>query len=211
MQRFYRCKENTTQYCIVTGVNSDSCAAGQGPCGRYGNGKPMPYGDDVCGDGSVDESTSDKWAAETALGENGHRIAQNQNFNISIENGPFLRFTPLEDFYDREAGESFQGAIGFIVYEGTPYSVPKYTYGASLDDMTVEWSESHPVEQAATGGCGNKTCTTARGRATLLRQRRLRHWLRLLRLDPQRFGVRCADMGHNLPLLRQRCRGAERG
>ena len=24
--------------------------------------------------------------------------------------------------------------------------------------MTVEWSESHPIEQAATGGCGNKTC-----------------------------------------------------
>ena len=120
VQRFYRCKGNTSQYCIVTGVNSDSCSVGQGPCGRYGNGKPIPYGDDVCGDGSVDESTSDKWAAETALGENGHRIAQNQNFNISMQGGPYLRFTPLEDYYDREAGESFQGAIGFEVFEGSP-------------------------------------------------------------------------------------------
>ena len=47
---------------------SSACRT-QGPCGRFGSGKPLPYGDDVCGDGSIDESLSDRWAAETAVGE----------------------------------------------------------------------------------------------------------------------------------------------
>jgi len=65
----------------------------------------------------------------------------------------------LEDTYDAEAGDQFQAALGFIVFQGSPGNVPKTTYGVGLDDMTVEWSEEHPIEQTATEGCGNKTCT----------------------------------------------------
>ena len=134
--------------------------AGSGPCGRFGDGKPLPFGDDVCGDGSIDEGVSAKWASETALGENAHRIAQSQNWGIDTVNGPFLRFATLEDTYDAEAGTQFQAALGFIVFEGSAGNVPKTTYGVGIDDMTVEWSEEHPIEQTATDGCGNKTCTT---------------------------------------------------
>src|SRR5262249_50188187 len=60
---------------------------------------------------------------------------------------------------DAEAGNQFQAALGFIVFEGSSGNVPKTTYGVGIDDMTVEWSEEHPIEQTATDGCGNKTCT----------------------------------------------------
>src|SRR4030095_14584996 len=68
-QRFYRCSGVGNPRCVVTGVNTDNCGAigSTGPCGRFGDGKPLPYGDDVCGDGSIDEGVSAKWAAETAL------------------------------------------------------------------------------------------------------------------------------------------------
>ena len=64
----------------------------------------------------------------------------------------------LEDTYDREAGNTFQGAIGFVVFEGSYSAIPKNSYGLAIDDMTVEWSESHPVQQAPAAGCGGKTC-----------------------------------------------------
>src|SRR5262249_15476221 len=156
---FYRCAGNTSIYCSVgSSPGTDNCVAQgtTGPCGRLGDGKPKPYGDDQCGDGSVDEGVSAKWGAETVNGENGHRISQDQNWGIDTVNGPFLRFTPLEDVYDTEAGNQFQAAVGFVVFEGTAGNVPKTTYGVGIDDMTVEWSEEHPIEQTPTEGCGNK-------------------------------------------------------
>src|SRR6185295_7044692 len=30
---------------------------------------------------------------------------------------------------------------------------------SAIDDVTVEWAESHPIQQGATAGCGTKTCT----------------------------------------------------
>lgn len=158
-QRFYRCSVTTTQRCVVTGVNADNCGLGNGTCGHNGDGKPIPYGDDVCGDGAIDEGVSAKWATETVLGENGHRIAQTQNWDIGTLNGPALRVTTLEDTYDAEAGNSFQAALGFVVFESSAAAPPKTTYGVGVDDMTVEWSEEHPIEQTATEGCGNKSCT----------------------------------------------------
>lgn len=179
LQRFYRCKgsgaycasgssgfcyggSNPGAACTAPGgqctgggvCDASDCPSGQGPCGRFGNGRPRPYGDDVCGDGSIDEGVSEKWATETALGENGHRIAQSQNWPVTS-----YRLTPLEDVYNAEAGNSFQGAVGFTVYEGYTGNQTISTYGAAIDDMTLEWSESHPVEQAGPAGCGSATCT----------------------------------------------------
>lgn len=158
LQRFYRCASGTNagSYCSVTSpAGTDDCGGGPGACTRTGTGAPRPYGDDVCGDGSIDEGVSALWSAETALGENGHRIAQNQNWPADSS----YRLTPLEDRYDAEAGNSFQGAVGFVVYEGTAGSVPLNTYGAAIDDMSLEWAESHPVQQASASGCGVSTCT----------------------------------------------------
>ena len=164
-QRFYRCSggpsTGTANYCHITGLATDDCATlgFSGTCGHYGDGKPKPYGDDVCGDGSLDESVSAKFVNDVGAAENGMRLSQTQNWNMGVLNGPVLRFQTLEDVYDSEAGTKMQAAFGFIVFEGSASNPAVQSYGAAVDDVTVEWQESHPIQQAGAAGCGSGTCS----------------------------------------------------
>jgi len=56
--------------------------------------------------------------------------------------GPTKNLCPgtLEDIYG-DTGNSFQAAIGFVAFEGTPASIAKQSYGVSIDDMVVKWRE----------------------------------------------------------------------
>lgn len=161
-QRFYRCSGATTTFCNVTGINLDDCA-GTGPCGHFGDGKPKPYGDDSCGDGSVDESLQAAWTSAALSSELGHRLGQTQNWNIEVLNGPTLRLQTLEDVYDREAGNRVQGAFGFLVFEGSNGNPAVQSYGAAFDDVTVEWAELHPIQQTGAKGCGGGICDSLPG------------------------------------------------
>jgi hypothetical protein len=61
----------------------------------------------------------------------------------------------LEDIYG-DTGNSFQAAIGFIVFEGTTSSPAKQSYGLSVDDMVVKWREftlDPDVTDCADGSC----------------------------------------------------------
>ena len=115
-------------------------------------GKPTPYGDDICGDGTTDETMAATFGTNASL-------RQSRNFNIrrivsSARQTGNIAFNTLEDFYG-PVGDTWAGEVGFIVYEasGTPF--PVGSYGMAIDDMLVEWQETHPVAQA-----GNK-CQTA--------------------------------------------------
>jgi hypothetical protein len=63
-----------------------------------------------------------------------------RNFDITRVRGPDLRFTTLEDLYG-DAGNSFQGALGFWEQEGISGSQPSPGYGVGVDDMVIEWRE----------------------------------------------------------------------
>ena len=45
-----------------------------------------------------------------------------------------------EDFFG-DTGDTFQAAIGFINFEGTPASEATQSYGLGVDDMVVKWRE----------------------------------------------------------------------
>lgn len=167
-QRYYRCMGATSVFCRVTGANTDDCAGATGPCGHFGNGKPRPYGDDVCGDGRLDENLSPRWVDPTANGTPSfpsesvpaRALGQSQNWNIGVFNGPFLRYQTLEDVYDAESGEQFQIAFGYRNFEGSAGLAAVQSYGAAVDDIQFDWTESHPVEQTAVQGCGTGVCSS---------------------------------------------------
>jgi hypothetical protein len=46
----------------------------------------------------------------------------------------------LEDIYG-DTGNTFQAAIGFVNFEGTPASQAQQSYGLAVDDMVVKWRE----------------------------------------------------------------------
>jgi hypothetical protein len=64
-----------------------------------------------------------------------------RNQDIASFNGPDMRFITLEDFYGN-TGNTFQAAIGFVSFEGTPSSQAQRSYGIAVDDMVVKWRES---------------------------------------------------------------------
>ena len=67
-----------------------------------------------------------------------------RNFDISLANGPDMRFVTLEDTLG-DSGNSFQGALGFLVIEGTTIP-PQPGFGAAVDDMVVQWREFRLVK-----------------------------------------------------------------
>lgn len=117
---------------------------------------------DVCGDGSIDENVAATWGPNTGL----HQI---RNFGadkgvngvggVGVPVGD-IRFNTLEDFYGNVVGNSWQGEVGFVTFEGSGED-NKQGYGMAVDDMVVEWQEVHPVAQAASacaGGSFNGSC-----------------------------------------------------
>jgi hypothetical protein len=61
----------------------------------------------------------------------------------------------LEDLYG-DAGNTFQGAVGFINFQGEVGSHAVTSYGEAIDDMVVEWREftlAPDATDCATGSC----------------------------------------------------------
>ena len=63
-----------------------------------------------------------------------------RNFTLEAFNGPDMRFSTLEDIYG-DSGTTFQGAIGYLVAEGTEDEQPVTGFGAAIDDMVFQWKE----------------------------------------------------------------------
>ena len=68
--------------------------------------------------------------------------------------GPVLRARTLEDIYDGEAGNKIQAALRLPRVRGSDSNPAEQSYGAAIDDVTIEWKESHPIQQVAGAGCG---------------------------------------------------------
>jgi len=82
-----------------------------------------------------------------------------RNFDMTQVNGPDLRFSTLEDIYG-DAGNSFQGALGFWEQEGISGNQPSAGYGVGVDDMVIEWREfslAKDTTSCATGVCATLT------------------------------------------------------
>ena len=137
---------NSPLQCNAVPTTSYACASDTDPV----SGKPTPYADDICGDGSTDETLAATFGTNTTL-------RQNRNFSVRI--GGVVRtygnlaYSMLEDFYG-PVGETWAGEVGFVVYESGNSTFPLPSYGLAIDDMVIEWQESHPVVQV-----GNK-CST---------------------------------------------------
>ncbi len=88
-----------------------------------------------------------------------------RNFDLTRLNGPDMRFNTLDDLYG-DAGNSFQGALGFRVLEGTQGSQPSPGYGVGMDDMVIEWREVSLAKDAtpcATGACATLSFDVTNG------------------------------------------------
>ena len=141
----------TAAQCNVSSSTSYQCVSN-----TDANGKPQGHGDDVCGDGQTDENVAADFGTNRS-------IRQDRNADMSMVNGiarggrgggnPY--YNTLEDFYG-PVGPGWQAEIGFIVFEGTGEYPDTTGYGAAVDDMVIEWRESHPVGQA-----GDKCSTSS--------------------------------------------------
>jgi len=78
-----------------------------------------------------------------------------RNHDITAWNGPDMRFTTLEDIYG-DSGNTFQAAIGFIDFEGTPTNQSKASYGMAVDDLVIKWREVSLQTDATV--CTTGTC-----------------------------------------------------
>lgn len=137
---------NNTQ-CNTANTTNFACVSATSAAGV-----PTPYGDDICGDGSTDETLAATFGTNASL-------RQIRNFNIrriasSARQTGNIAFNTLEDIYG-PAGDTWAAEVGFIVYEASSTPFPVGSYGMAIDDMVIEWQETHPVAQV-----GNK-CSTA--------------------------------------------------
>src|SRR5262249_34025862 len=67
------------------------------------------------------------------------------------------RADTLEDLYDTDAGESFQGMVGVQTRDTNSSTHFASNYGFAVDDMVLEWTETVPVAQ------GTSKCAAAAG------------------------------------------------
>ncbi|MFN7965454.1 MAG: S8 family serine peptidase [Acidobacteriota bacterium] len=119
------------------------------------DGVPVGEADDVCGDGSIDEGVAATFGTSTTLRQNRNMRIDGDANGIGAVGTPVgnIRFNTLEDFYGEFVGSSWQGEIGFVVFEGTGEQ-PKQGYGAGIDDVVLEWMEVKPVAQAGAACSG---------------------------------------------------------
>ena len=70
---------------------------------------------------------------------------------------PGMRLFTLEDLFG-DTANTFQAAIGFIAFEGTPNTpAPAQSYGLAVDDMVVAWRE-FTLEQDTTDCAVSGSC-----------------------------------------------------
>ncbi|MDH3284337.1 MAG: hypothetical protein OEQ13_06315, partial [Acidobacteriota bacterium] len=143
------------EYCTSGGQTAPRCntrtdgniiipagAPGTGSDKRPGTpGTPIAWGDDLCGDGTTDEGVF----AAFVPGASNSFERQTRNVDTTIANSPEIRFTTLEDLWG-PAGDSWQGEIGFISWEPAG-AADALAYGIAIDDMVMEWQETHPIPQ----------------------------------------------------------------
>ena len=120
---------------------------------------PNTFGHAPSGAEPAAKAVSDDQTSRPAAIQPHDAVFRTRSWNMGVLNRPVLRFQTLEDLYDSEAGTKMQAAFGFIVYEGSASNPPLQSYGATVDDVTVEWQESHPVPQTSAAGCGSGTCS----------------------------------------------------
>ena len=98
-----------------------------------------------------------------------------RNFQMPLVNGPDMRFSTFEDIYG-PSGESFRGALGFRIFEGSQDTgAAQPGFGAVVDDMVVQWREyklgADGTTCSSTGGsCASielQTGVTYEGNASL--------------------------------------------
>lgn len=144
----------TNGYCNPTGGVAYFCNTA-----TNASGVPTGYGDDVCGSGGLGNGTADENLAAT-FGTN-TSLRQNRNADTAFRNGVAnagryggqLGYNNFEDF--QVAGPQWQTELGIYTNEATGTTAPKAGFGMALDDMVIEWQESHPIAQSGT------TCTAA--------------------------------------------------
>jgi hypothetical protein len=78
-----------------------------------------------------------------------------RNHDITAWNGPDMRFATLEDIYG-DTGNTFQAALGFVVFEGTAGAQAQQSYGLAVDDLVIKWKEITQVPDAS--NCTGGTC-----------------------------------------------------
>lgn len=147
------------QFCNVANDTLYECAPN-----TNASGVPAGFGDDVCGNGQTDEGVNSVFAWINPSAPWGNR--QRRNSGIWISNGVGdagfpngnPRYNTLEDFWG-PAGSTWQGEIGFYVNEPSGTEAAIKSYGMGIDDMVVEWQESHPVPQKRCSNDTGKVCT----------------------------------------------------
>jgi hypothetical protein len=108
------CALNDAEGMPVTCIQNSDCAdLGLGNC-------------NLTGDVTVDEFVQDD--------------GPYRNHDVVAFNGPDMRFATLEDIYG-DTGNTFQAAIGFINFEGTPNAGAGQSYGVAVDDLVLKWRE----------------------------------------------------------------------
>jgi hypothetical protein len=114
----------------------------------HGLAKPLDDGIDQDNDGSIDEYVT----------FNGPIRNMDSHKNNGLK--PWIT---LEDLYG-DAGKLYEAAFGFFVAEGTTSGTPTPGYGLAIDDVVLEWDESHPIEDetdcALNGQCASISVKT---------------------------------------------------
>ncbi len=113
------------------------------------NGVPIAFGDDICGDGQVDENV----LADVGTGAG---LRQLRNAGISLLNGVGgggfpngdPRYNTMDDVWG-PTGQSWAGELGFHVFEPLGENTTQPAYGMGIDDMVIEWIETKPIDDTA--------------------------------------------------------------
>ncbi len=140
---------NNPSFCNPTGGTTYTC-----DLSVNANGVPTAYGDDICGDGTTDPWVSADWNTGTS------QIRQRRNADLSMLNGVAsagryagdIYYNNLEDYYG-PPGHDWGTELGFIVQEPDGSTSAVLGYGMAVDDMVIEWQETHPVAQTIANKC----------------------------------------------------------
>jgi hypothetical protein len=135
----------------LTNPCQDATGATKGTAFTSPDGVPVAEGDDVCGDGSIDEFVSGAFGTSTTIRQERNMRIDGDANGVGGVGTPVgdIRFNTLEDFYGELVGPDWQGEVGMVTFEGSG-GQSKQSYGIGIDDMVVEWMEVHPIAQAGT-------------------------------------------------------------
>ena len=109
---------------------------------------------------------------------------------VEVRKEPVRCINTLEDFYG-DAGNTFQGALGFVVFQGEVANASVSSYGEAIDDMVVEWREFTLVEDAT--DCAAGSCATVELTSTNIFAAVTSTGVTVLDASP--YGSACSDTG----------------